>query len=294
MYLLLEGKIMKKFMICVLFTFICVNNIFSRNYVKNDIDFTDYWYNISSSILSDESIEEKFYRDRIPEIYADAFLYYTSDKKEIRLNFYSIMVHESANFTAFVNKNANGSVDYGPSQLNSKNIEDAWFMEKFAPVDTSYITTLYCKYMVITINFYYDLYKTWGDYAFYAYNGGPRAARLMKQKITSPQFESLLNNVKYYNKSVRKNVVKYTIEYNDFMYNTRKDHIAKIKNEYDNMSFIIDSSSCFDELIIVNNINKFVGNRVFYYIKREDFSELKNEEIVIKIDSIIGKFKIEC
>ena len=31
---------------------------------------------------SDETIEEKFYRDRIPEIYADAFLYHTSDKKE--------------------------------------------------------------------------------------------------------------------------------------------------------------------------------------------------------------------
>lgn len=284
---------MRKLMICALFTLLCVNSIFSRNYVKNDINSNTYWNDISKLILSDESIEEKFYKDRIPEIYADAFLYHTADKKEIRLNFYSIMVHESANFTAFVNKNANGSIDYGPSQLNSKNIEDPWFMEKFSPVDTSYITTLYCEYMVITINFYYDLYKTWGDYAFYAYNGGPRAARLMKQKITSPQFESLLNNVKNYNRSVCKNISKYTIEYNNFMYNTRSDHIDTIKNEYDDMLFAGNGSSCFD-LIIVENIEKFVGNYILYYIKRKDFSELKNEEIIIKINSIIGKFQIEC
>ena len=131
---------MKKSFVMVLLLSLLTSNIFANVKCKfND----DVWFKISKEILPDETIEEEFYRNRIPNNYIDAFLYHTADKREIRMNFYSIMVHESANFTAYINRNVNGSIDYGPSQLNSKNIEDPWFMERFSPKDNTYIT---CNY----------------------------------------------------------------------------------------------------------------------------------------------------
>ena len=144
----------KSLVVVLLVSFLFTSNIFANSKSESS---KKMWFELSKVILPDEKIEEEFYRNRIPSNYIDAFLYYTADKREIRMDFYSIMVHESANFTAFINKNANGSIDYGPSQLNSRNIEDPWFMEKFSPKDTTYIKTKYCRYMVITINFFYDL-----------------------------------------------------------------------------------------------------------------------------------------
>ena len=138
---------------------------------------------ISMNVLSDDTIEEMWYKERIPKNFANAFLYNTKGDSHLRLEFYSLMVHESGNFKYYVHKNQNGSYDYGPSQLNSYNIKNKKFMKAFTPKDRTYIETTYCLYMVISINYYRSLRNELGDYALYAYNGGYKAARLKKQNI---------------------------------------------------------------------------------------------------------------
>lgn len=227
----------------------------------------DFWYTMSEKSLSDNELEEAWYRERIPAKYADAFLYYTKTKPEMRMNFYSLMVHESCNFTAFVNKNKDGSYDYGPSQLNSRNLTNKTFQKYYRPTDESHITNKYCFYMVETINFYWDLYNKVGeDYAFFAYNGGERAARWKKRGINPNS--SLIKNVTAYDKAVRSNVEKHTKELASYKKEARVLHIAKIKREFNDLGLY----AAFDKYYA----NIYDSFEVSFQIKRQIKLDLEN------------------
>lgn len=207
----------------------------------------DFWYMISEKSLSDNELEEAWYKERIPAKYADAFLYYTRTKPEMRMNFYSLMVHESSNFTAFVHKNYDGSYDYGPSQLNSKNLNNKTFQKYYRPTDESHITNKYCFYMVETINFYWDLYNKVGeDYAFFAYNGGERAADWKKRGINPNS--SLIKNVTAYDKAVRSNVEKHTKELASYKEEARSSHIAELKREFSDLGLYVAFNKYYDNI----------------------------------------------
>lgn len=227
----------------------------------------DFWYTMSEKSLSDNELEEAWYRERIPAKYADAFLYYTKTKPEMRMNFYSLMVHESCNFTAFVNKNKDGSYDYGPSQLNSRNLTNKTFQKYYRPTDESHITNKYCFYMVETINFYWDLYNKVGeDYAFFAYNGGERAARWKKRGINPNS--SLIKNVTAYDKAVRSNVEKHTKELASYKKEARVLHITKIKREFNDLGLY----AAFDKYYA----NIYDSFEVSFQIKRQIKLDLEN------------------
>lgn len=294
---------MKKIFSILVSLFILTNAVAKTSFLPFSFTTLPPFHKISEDLLPTSAIEEQFYREKIPAEYADAFIYYTKDCPEIRLNFYSIMVYESGNFKAFVNKNPNGTYDYGPSQLNSANLEDDWFMEKFSPKETKYITSKYCEYMVITINFYNDLYKTWGDYSFYAYNGGPKAARLKQQNVTSPQYESLLKNVTVYYNSVKQNISKFSLELNQYILKTRINHVKTLEEEYNSkmaklesihIENLLNCNSRINITCCINNIDKRVSNPILYYVKRKEFTDLDREEVAIVVDSIIGRFNVEC
>lgn len=237
----------------------------------------DFWYMMSEKSLSDNEVEEAWYRERIPAKYADAFLYYTRTKPEMRMNFYSLMVHESCNFTAFVNKNKDGSYDYGPSQLNSRNLTNKTFQKYYRPTDESHITNKYCFYMVETINFYWDLYNKVGeDYAFFAYNGGERAARWKKRGINPNS--SLIKNVTAYDKAVRSNVEKYTKELASYKKEARVLHIVKIKREFNNLGLY----AAFDKYY-ANIYDSFEAS---FQIKKQIKFDLENRASMDTIVSI--------
>lgn len=237
----------------------------------------DFWYMMSEKSLSDNELEEVWYKERIPAKYADAFLYYTRNKPEMRMNFYSLMVHESNNFTAYVHKNKDGSYDYGPSQLNSKNLTNKTFQKYYRPTDESHITNKYCFYMVETINFYWDLYNKVGEkYAFFAYNGGEKAANWKKRGIKSNS--NLIKNVTTYDKAVRSNVEKYTKELASYKKEARSLHIAELKREFRELSLKTfqtrykDNKSDLENRSSMNTIIMFcVQLSHIAYIKREDF-----------------------
>jgi hypothetical protein len=278
-------KSLKKFFVLILLASICGNAFTSP---KLSIDIKEVT-KLSETLMSTQSIEEEWYKTHIPEEYYNAFIYNTRNNPEVRLSFYSLMVHESGNFKGFVNKNKNGSYDYGPSQLNSYNINNPNFMKVFAPKDMTYINTKYCYYMVTSINYYIALTKEWGDYAFYAYNGGPRAAKLKKQNITSSKYRSLLKNVTSYYNCVTKNINKFQKELSEYVSQQRELHIEKIVAELE-LAFILllNRDRSFNRLI--EYTKQFVSYSTLYYIKREDFLELKTDEFFVIVDSIIGRF----
>ena len=266
---------------------------------KEDIEWNvsfDY-EKISRYILTDEMLEEKFYLDNIPTEYGDAFLYYTKDRKEMRPYFFSLMMHESNGFKAFKNKNKDGSYDYGPSQLNSNNIKNEKFRNWYNPKDESHITNRYCFYMVMSMNFYWDLVNKYGyDYAFYAYNGGERTVKLIKNK--SSHNASLIKAVKSYDAAVRKQIQQAEINLENYRVQKRAEHInelqCKITESFYNICLESIEQSIKDKsnnLVVLQNTNKFGNNDVFY-IRREDLLQFESKEGVVVCETIIGTLNI--
>jgi len=247
---------------------------------------TDIMIKISRSQVPDEVFIEDFYRDNIPDEYCEAFIYYTKDCPEIRMNFYSIMIVESGNFRWFRNVNENGSVDLGPSQLNSNNLKNKQFVRAFRPKDESMITSKYCYYMVMTIGYYKDLYDRLGDkYAFYAYNGGDKAARQIKNGETHN--ESLIKKVKSYDRLVRKQVEIKTQELEEYVKLRRVQHVMSVYEKYykdimwKTTELLISevrfgpSRECF---------NKLRFDRTSYFFRRKDFFQFESEEVGVDIN----------
>ena len=236
----------------------------------------DFWYMMSEKSISDNELEEAWYKERIPAKYADAFLYYTRTKPKMRMNFYSLMVHESSNFTIYVHKNKDGSYDYGPSQLNSRNLTNKTFQKYYRPTDESHITNKYCFYMVETINFYWDLYNKVGEkYAFFAYNGGEKAANWKKRGIKSNS--SLIKNVTTYDKAVRSNVEKYTKELASYKKEARSLHIAELKREFREFNLKSFQTRYKDNKLGLENrasmdtiVTIYTPSPCLAYIRRED------------------------
>ena len=266
---------------------------------KDDIEWNvsfDY-EKISHHILTDEMLEENFYLDNIPTEYGDAFLYYTKDKKEMRPYFFSLMMHESNGFTAFKHKNKDGSYDYGPSQLNSNNIKNEKFRKWYNPKDESHITNRYCFYMVMSINFYWDLVNKYGyDYAFYAYNGGERTVKLIKNK--SSRNASLIKAVKSYDAAVRKRMQQAEKNLEKYVAQKRAEHIDElqykiIENFNDIRLVALDRSKNKSKSndSILQDTNEF-GNYNVFYIRREDFLQFEIKEGVVIGETIIGTLNI--
>ena len=267
---------------------------------KEDIEWNvsfDY-EKISHYILTDEMLEEKFYLDNIPTEYGDAFLYYTKDRKEMRPYFFSLMMHESNGFKAFKNKNKDGSYDYGPSQLNSNNIKNEKFRNWYNPKDESHITNRYCFYMVMSINFYWDLVNKYGyDYAFYAYNGGEKTVKLIKNK--SSHNTSLIKTVKAYDSAVRKKMQLTETNIKNYVVQKRAEHINelryKINERFNDINLEsleqVAKSKSESNNSILQNTNEF-GNYNVFYIRREDLLQFEIKEGVVIGETIIGTLNI--
>ena len=207
------------------------------------------------------------------------------------------MMHESNGFTAFKHKNKDGSYDYGPSQLNSNNIKNEKFRNWYNPKDESHITNRYCFYMVMSINFYWDLVNKYGyDYAFYAYNGGERTVKLIKNK--SSRNASLIKAVKSYDAAVRKRMQQAEKNLEKYVAQKRAEHIDElqykiIENFNDIRLVALDRSKNKSKSndSILQNTNEF-GNYNVFYIRREDLLQFEIKEGVVIGETIIGTLNI--
>lgn len=132
-------------------------------------------------------------RQYVPAKYVEAFNSATICENDelatanMRLQILAIGYHESGWTKTVCDKpNKDGSLDIGYLQLNSKNIKNRWFMERFGPdYDTS--DDLEC-YLVTCINLYKALYSLYGEDAVYAYNAGEtRYLRYKSGKSSLPR-----------------------------------------------------------------------------------------------------------
>lgn len=215
--------------ICII-VMIITSVIVSYNIIEDIIEFNDKQQTVSKNfikpttysvptfnfhIIGDEAIEENFYKTRIPKAYSDAFLYYTRKHKELRMSFYSIMVHESANFKVYERRNSNGSYDLGPSHLNTNNIKNAYFRELYNPTDESHITNKYCFYMIMSLNYFIDMVDKFDGNltdAYYAYNGGQKAPSIIHSKNIPKNKQKFVRNVSAYGNAILNNIEKSTEE----------------------------------------------------------------------------------
>lgn len=255
--------------------------------------------------ISDEEIEESFYKERIPKTYVDAFLYYTKDHKELRMPFYSIMVHESANFKVYKRRNTNGSYDLGPSHLNTNNIKNAYFRELYNPKDESHITNVYCFYMIMSLNYFRDMVDKFDGNmlnAYYAYNGGQKAPSIINSKYIPKNKIDFVKNVKAYGNVVKNYVSQFNLELDSY----RSETYEKIASGVEYLNKNIARYSQYTDVFIQydeNNVlqmklvkipslntlalNNFQGiykttNNVIINIRREDnILYLIKEEIFV-------------
>lgn len=183
----------------------------------------------------------KFYNDRMPEKWVEAFLKATKDRKELRSTLYSMMLLESQLFTQFENHdNSNGTSDYGPLMLNSANIRSTEFKEVYYPKNDFFVgltnTTKdeYTVYMIACINLFIahmDTYKMDGEKqlsnSLRAYNAGPkilkaerwnrRVAKSFAYSKKVQQYLSLVDrDFKVFDETVKKHLDSrfYKITYN--------------------------------------------------------------------------------
>lgn len=270
--------------------------------------------------LYESEIEASFYKDRIPEEYYEAFIYYTRNFPELRMHFYSIMVHESINFKVFKSKNSNGSYDLGPSHLNTRNIENPYFRELYNPEDESRITSLYCSYMVMSINYFKDMVNKFDGNiinAYYAYNGGQKAPSVINAKHIPSSKRDFVRKVRAYGNSIDCHVTKFTEEYNEYKrdivekillgidylnrnYNLYPDDYIDVfftfdKNNNLQMKLLRSISKTSNKALGLNNLSHNIRNDIIVNIRREDYiPEFVEEKKIIDINTIISIFYKYC
>ena len=149
----------------------------------------------------------------------------------------------------------------------------------------------------MSINFYWDLVNKYGyDYAFYAYNGGERTVKLIKNK--SSRNASLIKAVKSYDAAVRKRMQQAEKNLEKYVAQKRAEHIDElqykiIENFNDIRLVALDRSKNKSKSndSILQDTNEF-GNYNIFYIRREDLLQFEIKEGVVIGETIIGTLNI--
>lgn len=135
-------------------------------------------------------------RNYVPEKYMSAFLQLTNmddpvETANLRLQILAIGYHESEWKDIVSKPNKNKSRDYGYLQLNSSNINNSWFMEKYGLTSKDRYTLQNKNdkselYLCVSIKFYKALYTRYGDDAALVYNCGE--TKYLKNDIPTSTF----------------------------------------------------------------------------------------------------------
>lgn len=199
-------------------------DIADKNLIHREEIYKKYFANV-------DPIAYEFYSQRIPEEYLVIFLYFTKDRQELRELVYAVMRHESINFKAFIHHNKNGSTDYGPMMLNSKNIESKEFMKKYSSNKDKLIKMgfdlktqhgKYNYYTSICINFLAYLVKKYERegrsgaawFALRAYNAGESSNTLKASKTRVRKGTTYANTVWNIYLKTQKDMQSFKLAYN--------------------------------------------------------------------------------
>lgn len=142
-------------------------------------------------------------RKYVPTKYINTFMYYTEGKSEndtlnLRIQILALGSLETGWKPLVSKQNKNGSYDKGYLQLNSYNINNRWFMDRFGPKHTDiykYDTTDEDElYLITCINFYKALRNIYGDDAAYCYNCGEMRYKRGQIPTSSYNYKKKMSN----------------------------------------------------------------------------------------------------
>lgn len=192
-------KITLFLIICFSFALFGASSVIGWSSLMSELDST-----VKANTYSHMEIE--YYKSLIPEDYFDLFWYYTKDFPELRPEIYAIMKWESGNFRrkGYGPINKNGSYDYGFMQINTVNLKNPYFVNKYSAKDKKFIRNYHDETIVMGINFFKELHDIYGENAFACYNGGPKADRILKYpERYKDKYNRFIKTVSFYQKSVK-------------------------------------------------------------------------------------------
>lgn len=188
-------------------------------------------------------------KNYIPGKYIPAFEYFTECETEeetmdLMIQILAIGQWESGWKVTKSPKNKNGSYDIGYLALNSNNISNDWFMDRFGvPTECEFTFTDEDDelelYLIVCINFYKYLFDMYGSDATLCYNCGER--RYLKGTIP--------NTTWAYSRRINELVGK-------FVYESDKEAADRIEYEQKCKELVESLRSKFEE-IFVNHIKSF-------------------------------------
>jgi hypothetical protein len=148
----------------------------------------------------------------VPLRFREKFIQYTeNDEIKFRINLLGMAELESCGWTKMksIHPNSDGTLDFGPLALNQRNIENPVFMNAYAPKEK--IDDINVYYMITCINYFRDLYSSYGHDAIYVYNGGDR--RYLRGTLKQQTLD--------YYKEVNENIDMFNTEYRNILTNER-------------------------------------------------------------------------
>jgi hypothetical protein len=243
-----------------------------------DQNINKYANKILREIVTKDVDTELLILDSIPVQFQADFIQYTAKVPELRVNLLAMAKHESHNWKAMrsYRRNSNGTYDRGPLALNDANINDPIFMKKYAPPRYLF-NNINNYYMVTCINYYIDLYKSYGINALYVYNGGlTRYNNGCISETTLDYYSTIQSNIKYYSNrliSIRITYIKNIIE-ERFNYKVSKIIYTR-------------SSSAFNEFRQL----KRVGISHAFIIEKKIKLNLPNFKITVNIKNTTDVFE---
>lgn len=244
-------------------------NIFANNLELAKIVFGD---EIAKEV--EERTYYEFIKESIPSKFVNPFYEFTYDNKDLGIELLGTAKHESGWIKFEGSLNNNGSRDYGPLMLNSKNLENEDFMNLFSKNCREYEYDRDIYYMCICINFYTSIRKEYGPWnALQIYNGGLRTVR----KTCS---SSLKNKVIDYANKVYDYINEYDKSYKFFISSHKEDYTNHIAYTYiDKVKSYI--ASLMNKNIVkcqynFNNDNSSISNILInnYYLFDREFYNL--------------------
>lgn len=247
----------KKSVLLFVLLLVCTNVLFSTSngigtltlIKEKELIITDI-KNEYEKVVMDSSYKELVH-NVVPEPFTNYFYEETKNYNiEFNLILLSIAQYESGWKIFIHKKNKDGSVDYGPMGLNSKNILNSRFVEQFFPKDIKFINhNKDIVYMIACIRYFKSLYDKYNkENAIMIYNAGyTRVKRGDIPNIT----KRYLNIVREY----------YNIYYNMYITIYNKIYVEK------NKEFIkskVQALYIDDSYIKVNKNITYIG--IYYYM----------------------------
>jgi len=252
--------------------------------------------------MIDREVYFQFCEKYVPKEFLNLFFQQTFDNIPRGIELLAIAQHESQ-WKYFRSKTNNDDTqDHGPLQLNSKNIANKSFMDKYTPQDKSLIKTDNDLYMAVCINYYIDITELTGGQiwkSLQVYNGGPWTQRVQRDhtlyRQTAKYADVVYRKIKTYRNAFDdfslKNKVIVELKLRTYMLTYKNQIMSEMEKSMLQFQFncILDKMQKHDihDNAALKFANKYRGFReedLLMYFNVDDITEITWYEPLFDVD----------